>query len=39
MDDVDNFDDVDFEDVNMGFDPSEDLSKQDDGKPETKCKK
>lgn len=39
MDDVDNFDDVDFEDVNMGFDPSEDLSKQDDGKPEIKCKK
>jgi hypothetical protein len=39
IDDVDNFDDVDFEDVNMGFDPSEDLSKQDDGKPETKCKK
>lgn len=39
INEVDNFDDVDFDDINMGFDPSEDLSKQDDGKPETKCKK
>ena len=39
MDNVDDFDDVDFEDVNMGSEPSENVSNLDDGNPETKCKK
>ena len=39
MDNVDDFDDVDFDDVNMESEPSENVSNLDDGNPETKCKK